>query len=259
MIDRNQAKPLYQVVADAILQQIDEGVLNPGDKLSSESELCNIYSVGRNTTRRAITELVNLGVLKTVHGVGTFVAEDRYMKTAEFLYGFSQEMELKGKEVSSKVLDAKIINADPFLARRLHIQLGAEVVFLYRLRLMDGEPTTLERAYLPHEYCPNILENDFSKNSLYEVLAIKYGLSPDNADQEIEAALATPDVARLLNLEQPSVVLVFHRETRSKDGRVIEYVDSELRADRFRFYTNLKASKSQSIIFERMPTRLTRE
>jgi len=259
MVERNQAKPLYQVVADSILQKINDGELNPGQKLSSESELRKIYSVGRNTIRHAITELVNLGVLKTIHGVGTFVAEDRYLKTAEFLYGFSQEMSIRGKSVSSEVLDAKLINADPFLARRLHIQLGAEVVFLYRLRLMDGEPTTLERAYLPHEYCPGILEYDFSNSSLYEILATKYGMRPDHAEQEIEADLATPEVAKLLKLDHPAVVLIFHRETRTRDGRVIEYVDSELRADRFRFYTNLKASNTQAIIFERLPTRLNRE
>jgi hypothetical protein len=35
---------------------------------------------------------------------------------------------------------------------------------------------------------------------------------------------------------------------------VIEYVDSELRADRFRFYTNLKLqSASDQFIFRRLP------
>ena len=259
MTEQNQAKPLYQIIEDSILQKIDDGTLSPGQKLDSESTLQKQYSVGRNTVRHAINELVNLGVLKTVHGVGTFVQADHYLKTAEFLYGFSQEMSLKGKEVTSQVLDAKIINADPFLARRLHIQLGAEVVFLYRLRLMDGEPTTLERAYLPHDYCPGLLEYDFSENSLYEILATKYKMSPDHAEQEISADLATPEVAKLLKLESPAVVLIFHRETRTRDGRVIEYVDSELRADRFRFYTNLKASTSQAVNFERLPSRLSRE
>ena len=84
-------------------------------------------------------------------------------------------------------------------------------------------------------------------------------MSPDHAEQEIEADLATPEVAKLLKLESPAVVLIFHRETRTRDGRVIEYVDSELRADRFRFYTNLKANAAQAIIFERLPTKLDRE
>ena len=256
MLEKNQAKPLYQVVADSLRKQIEEGVYKPGDRLPSESELSKIYQVGRNTVRHAISELADQGIVRTVQGVGSFVLdrENLFTKTAEFLYGFSQEMSLHGKTVTSQVLDTKIINADPFLARRLGIQLGAEVVFLYRVRLMDGEPIAIERAYLPHQFCPGILSHDFSHESLYGVLSSKYNMKPDHAEQEIGAELATNDVAKLLGLEQPGVVLVFHRETRVRDGRVIEYVDSEFRADRFQFYTHLKAdSFSQQFVFERLP------
>jgi GntR family transcriptional regulator len=256
MLEKNQAKPLYQVVADAILKQIEDGAFNPGDRLPSENELCKLYEVGRNTVRHAISELVDLGVVSTVQGVGSFVAEHggRFTKTAEFLYGFSQEMALHDKTVTSRVLDAKVINADPFLARRLGIQLGAEVVYLYRLRLMQDEPIAIERAYLPHQLVPGILEYDFSHQSLYRVLTSRYNMKPDHAEQEIGAELATQEVARLLGLQQPGAVLVFHRETRVRDGRVIEYVDSEFRADRFQFYTHLKADAfSQQFVFERLP------
>jgi GntR family transcriptional regulator len=256
MLENNQAKPLYQVVADSILKQIEDGTLTSGSRLPSESELTKLYEVGRNTIRHAISELAKLGVVSTVQGVGSFVLEHdtRVSKTAEFLYGFSQEMALHDKVVISKVLDAKIINADPFLARRLGIQLGAEVVFIYRLRIMDGEPIAIERAYLPHQLCPGILEHDFTTESLYQVLTNKYQMRPDHAEQEIGAELATDQVAEILGLPQPGVVLVFHRETRVRDGRVIEYVDSEFRADRFQFYTHLKANSfSQQFVFERLP------
>ena len=193
-----------------------------------------------------------------MQGVGTFVEDTRFAKTTEFLYGFSQEMALRGQSITSKILDAKIISADPFLARRLGIQLGAEVVFLYRVREMDGEPVAIERAYLPHALCPAILEFDFSKESLYQTLSKVYGKSPSYAEQEIEASLATPEVARLLKLTQPAVVLAFHRETCLETGEVIEYVDSELRADRFRFYTNLRLqATADEFVFRRLPVHAT--
>lgn len=249
-----QAKPLWQVVADTIMSQIDTGELGANERLPSESELCKMHAVGRNTVRHALSDLVNKGILTTVHGVGTFVADDRMLKTAEYLYGFTQEMELRGHEVANKVLAAEIIPADTFLSRRLGIQLGAEVVFLYRVRMMEGEPTAIERAYLPHELCSGILEHDFSTASLYKTLSEVYNRKPDHAEQEIEASLATDEVAKLLGLDSPAVVLVFHRETRLADGTVIEYVDSELRADRFRFYTNLKLEASaDQFVFRRMP------
>ena len=61
-------------------------------------------------------------------------------------------------------------------------------------------------------------------------------------------------MAELMGLEYPAPVLVIRRETRTAEGRVIEYVESEFRADRFRFYTNLKTSASSpGAVFQRFP------
>jgi GntR family transcriptional regulator len=260
MTREKQAKPLYKAVAASILAQIDSGQLKANDRLPSEHELCQIHTVGRNTVRRAISELVREGVLTTIPGVGTFVADRMLDKTAQYLFGFTHEMQLHSQKVTSQVLDAKLISADPSLARRLQVQLGAEVVFLYRVRMMDDVPTAIERSYLPHELCPGILKYDFSTRSLYETLSTVYDKSPDHAEQVIEASLATPEVARLLGLTLPAVVMVFHRETHLATGQVIEYVDSELRADRFRFYTNLHLhSTSDEFAFRRLPVPLESE
>ncbi len=251
-------KALYQQIVDSILEQIQTGVLQPGARLPSENALSDKHQVGRNTIRHALSDLAAKGYVESVQGVGTFVTETHFPKTVEFLFGFSQEMAQRGKQVASQLIDAKIIAADPLLARVLRIQLGAEVVFLYRLRLVDGKPAAIERAYLPHAFCQEILEHDFSQESLYDVLASQYNMKPDHAEQEIGAEIATPQVAELMDLIHPAPVLVIRRETRTADGRVIEYVESEFRADRFRFYTNLKASASSpSSSFQRFPIETT--
>jgi GntR family transcriptional regulator len=247
-------KALYQQIADSILEQIHSGKLLPGARLPSEKELSESYHAGRNTIRHALSDLAAKGYVESVQGVGTFVTETLFPKTVEFLYGFSQEMAQRGKTVGSQVLESRIMPADPALARILRIQLGAEVVFLNRLRLVDGKPAAIERAYLPHVFCHGILEHDFAVESLYDVLANRYNMKPDHAEQEIGAEIATSQVAELMKLNQPAAVLVIRRETRTAEGRVIEYVESEFRSDRFRFYTNLKASASSpSAVFQRYP------
>jgi len=251
---QNSGKPLYEAMADELREQMRSGRLQPGQRIPSESELCELYGVGRNTVRHAIADLTAQGYLRTLQGVGSFVTEPRVSKTAEYLLGFTQEMQMQGRQVGSRVLEASLVPADAFLARRLQVQLGSPVAFLNRLRFMDTEPTAIERAYLPHELFPGILEHDFSTASLYQVLADEYGQRPDHAEQEIEASLATEQVAQLLGLPQPAVVFVFHRETRTAEGRVIEYVDSEVRADHFRFYANLKLhAPVQDFGFRRLP------
>jgi GntR family transcriptional regulator len=253
-LNSRQAKPLYKIVADAILGQIEAGVYQEGERLPSESELQKMYNVGRNTIRHALSELNELSAVTTVQGVGTFVDGARFSKTANFLMGFSQEMQIHGRVATNKVLTAKLIKADVFLSRRLQMQLGAEVVFIHRLRYLDGEPVANERAYLPHHLCPGILKHDFSDLSLYKVLAEEFNMKPDHAEQEILADLATEEVAKLLGLSQPAVVLIFHRETFTQDNLVIEYVDSEFRGDRFQFFTQLQAdARNQHLVLEHSP------
>ncbi len=62
LLNSNQAKPLYQIVADTILAQIERGEFSPGERLPSESELVERYGVGRNTVRHALSELADQGV-----------------------------------------------------------------------------------------------------------------------------------------------------------------------------------------------------
>lgn len=56
-----------------ILEQIVSGVLNEGDKLPSENEICRSFHVSRPTVREALMRLHADGLVVTRQGSGTFV------------------------------------------------------------------------------------------------------------------------------------------------------------------------------------------
>jgi len=62
----------HQVIETWIKHRIDEGVLVPGEKLASESQLCAQFGVSRNAVRQAIHNLIHEGLVETIKGVGTF-------------------------------------------------------------------------------------------------------------------------------------------------------------------------------------------
>jgi GntR family transcriptional regulator of arabinose operon len=62
----------YQVIEIWVRNRIDEGVLVPGDKIPSESQLCSQFSVSRNAVRQAIHNLIHEGLVESIRGVGTF-------------------------------------------------------------------------------------------------------------------------------------------------------------------------------------------
>ncbi len=62
----------HQVIETWIRNRIDEGVLVPGEKLPSESQLCSQFGVSRNVVRQAIHNLIHEGLVESIKGVGTF-------------------------------------------------------------------------------------------------------------------------------------------------------------------------------------------
>ena len=69
-------KRLYEEVAEQIKQSIFHGKLQPGDRLPSERELCEIFKVGRPTIREALRTLSIMGLIEVRTGLkGSVVRE----------------------------------------------------------------------------------------------------------------------------------------------------------------------------------------
>ena len=61
---------LYVLLRDAILS----GCYRPGDRMSSEADLCVTYGISRTTVRYALDRLTAEGYITRLHGKGTFVS-----------------------------------------------------------------------------------------------------------------------------------------------------------------------------------------
>ncbi|MEV4016770.1 winged helix-turn-helix domain-containing protein [Nonomuraea angiospora] len=72
-IDPDGPELVYMVVADHIAAKIERGDLKPGQRLPSELDLAGQYGVARMTIRRAMKELRDRGLIRSVHGKGTYV------------------------------------------------------------------------------------------------------------------------------------------------------------------------------------------
>jgi GntR family transcriptional regulator, transcriptional repressor for pyruvate dehydrogenase complex len=64
-----------ELTVRAMAQAIVQGEYAPGNLLPSESELGRRYSVSRPLVREAIARLVNLGMVETRHGIGSYVKQ----------------------------------------------------------------------------------------------------------------------------------------------------------------------------------------
>ncbi|WP_068780364.1 GntR family transcriptional regulator [Paenibacillus sp. GM2] len=74
-------KPKYQAIIDDIKSRILSGDFNVGEQIPTESALQSMYSVSRQTVRKAILELTNEGFLRSEKGSGTYVSSQYRSKT----------------------------------------------------------------------------------------------------------------------------------------------------------------------------------
>ncbi|HUO00134.1 MAG TPA: GntR family transcriptional regulator, partial [Bradyrhizobium sp.] len=55
---------LWRQVGETLLQEIDQGVLSPGERLPTDADLAARFQVNRHTVRRALAHLQNEGLLR---------------------------------------------------------------------------------------------------------------------------------------------------------------------------------------------------
>src|SRR5262245_22080829 len=73
---------LYRRIAAELRDQIARGDIQPGDRLPTEPQLMERYSVSRNTVRLAVAQLVNAGLVVHVPGrAGGMVVRERVTLT----------------------------------------------------------------------------------------------------------------------------------------------------------------------------------
>jgi GntR family transcriptional regulator len=228
--------PMYFRIQQAILEQIQQGMLRPGQQLPTEAELSQQYQVSRITAKRALDELVRQGRAFRQQGRGTFVAQTRIRDISGF-GSFSADIKARGMVPGSQVLQFDEVKPEPEVREHLRLAEGENVYLLKRLRLANGEPQAVETAYLPCRLFPGLIAEAMTDKSLYAVLAEKYQSVPTWADAEIEARVATKEEAALLKMEAGKPVLAAQRVTFAANYDVIETVYSIYRGDRFTFYT----------------------
>src|SRR5450631_3095496 len=213
-LDHSSPVPLYHQMAKAIEKDIETGTLTPGERLENEIALARRLRVSRPTARRALQELVDLGMLVRKRGVGTQVAPARVHRRVD-LTSLFDDLSGSGRSPTTTVLEYSVGPGSPEISNVLEIPLGAEVVTVRRLRYADGEPLALMNNHL----------------------AIEIHM----AQQNIGARTATAAEARILDEKPKAALLTMERTAYDATGRAIEHGIHVYRASRYNFSTTLFA------------------
>ena len=131
--------PVYLQIVNILKDEIARGVYFPGDRLPSESELCDRFKVSPMTVRRSINTLIDQRVATAVQGSGTYV---RPLDLHGVTFSMEEFHELfRDKERTKvKILEALIVKADDATADKLAVPAGSRTILIRRLLIRDGDP-----------------------------------------------------------------------------------------------------------------------
>jgi GntR family transcriptional regulator len=155
------AGPLYRQIAEDIRRKIDSGELEPGSQLPTEDELMEEHHASRNTVRCAIKELVIRGLVNTLHGRGSFVADqvnpivttlssDAHTGSGGgegFVY--TAEAAASGREATTSGLRVEVQQASPAVADSIRVPVGSDVISRHEQRFVDGRSWSLQTSFYP--------------------------------------------------------------------------------------------------------------
>lgn len=195
-IDRQSYEPAYAQLVRILLGQIAAGVFRPGDRLPSEAQLCALYGVSPMTVRRVINILVDQGVVIAEQGRGTFV-KPLDLSTATFDLDTLQQLFREGQS-TVKLLEARIMSADPRTADKLAINVGDRTVFIRRLIFRSDKPMLLHREHVIYDPTQPLVEAEMGVTALRGLFDGGGGSDLKHGKLTVEATVLTEEEASLL-------------------------------------------------------------
>jgi GntR family transcriptional regulator len=219
--------------------------LGVGQAIPPERQLCVRLGVSRLTLRAAVDRLVQEGYLVRRHGSGTFVSEPKIAQQLA-LTSFTEDMRRRGMVPSSRTLELTITPAGARLARRLQLSPEDPVVKIRRLRLADGTTMAIETLHVPATLVPGLTAADLEGRSFYELLEHRYRIVIAHGQQTIEPTVTNEEESADLGVPLHSPALLFERTTSTDGGRMVEFVRSIYRGDRYRLVAELSPQRGRN-------------
>ncbi|ACS84762.1 GntR family transcriptional regulator [Musicola paradisiaca] len=209
-LEEFEGAPRYEVVKRYISESILVGELAAGTVLPSENALAADFGVSVGTVRKALAALTTEGMLMRRRKTGTVVTGWAPLHN---LSHFFRYFRLHGK-------DGRLLNSHTFLldyhralateqeVEKLKLQPGDSVIYLKRLRKIDGAPVMHETMVLPEARLPDFPAQDAVPPLLYRFLMDRYDIRVAAVREQITAELASEEDCRLLELQAPQAIMV---------------------------------------------------
>ena len=195
----------HDMIAQDIASKIKYHQYKEGDYLPSEHQLCELYGTSRETIRKALNHLTELGLIQKIRGKGSVVLD--IQKFTFPISGITSFKELnRSLNMHAKTTVLKQVNT---LAPKKFMDINfdnQQAIFVERLRTIDDLPVEKELH-----------------------LEVSY------ATKAITVEKAADDIAEKLQLDDDKLVVIVRSLSYLDDTTLFQLTSSYHRPDKFKF------------------------
>ena len=215
--------PRYERLATELIAGIDAGRFPVGTLLPTEHQLADQHKLSRQTVRRALERLVDLGLVNRQPGVGTRVLGRHEPSLYSYSIRSMADLAQYANEVHLNVESLERIRVWGTNARRLACREGTEWWHLRGRRFHEGDerPVAVSEMYLRAEY-PGIEQRlRQAKVPIHSLLETEHGEIVEEIRQDIRATPIDEADARLLDVAAQSAGLEIVRRYFGSASRMV--------------------------------------
>ncbi|MBF7957940.1 GntR family transcriptional regulator [Rahnella victoriana] len=233
--------PLYLQVSEWIRENIYKGDLTTGDRVPSENQIMDMLGVSRGTVKKAVTLLVNEGMLVQVQGKGTFVkSENISYSLGEGLLSFAESLESQHLNFETQVIESRLDVASKLVASKLGIEMGAPILYLKRVRSVEGERVMLIENRINIAHCPGIEDIDFNSNNLFPTVERLSGKKIASSESRYAAKIIGAERGHYLEVHEDAPVLHLEQIVYFENNIPLEFGNVWLKSDKYYLGTVLQ-------------------
>ena len=206
--------------------------------ISGEHDLARDFDVSRVTVRKALDVLEREGLIRRVHGSGTFANPIPSFEPHADMRGFRDMADWIAKSTKIRMLDFAYVEPPPDVRKALGLADNTLVQRSVRVRLLEGTPIFHLTAYVAEEIGRTYSRTDMRVKPLTDLLR-RQGIIFTAVDQVITAVLAQPRAAEARDIAIGAPLLSIVWVMRDQSGRAVQHSTCLARPDMYHLRTSL--------------------
>lgn len=248
LIDKHLPTPIYSQISDWMRKKILLGKWEEDGQIPSEADLSKKFNVSRGTIRKAIEDLISEQLLVRIHGKGTYVKTNIFLKQSPRgrLAGFSRDLISKGIPYETTVLTSEIIPPPAKVTPKLNLEENEKIYHLQRLRIVHEKPIILIENHIDYQRCQGIEDYNFEIHQLYTTLENDFQIEFSWAHRSYYAQAANRHISETLNIPLGDPIFYLEELYHVTGDIPVEFTRAWIRANVFHISTIVQREDEKS-------------